>query len=400
MARTALTKRYLDTVTGPMNGKAEQMLMDANTPGLGVRVRAGGAMTYCVVYKRHGRKRQMTLGGYHDLPLKKAREMAQTIRTQVAEGRDPAADKQRRLQAPTVRDVVNLFFSAEAVELRGSTLRNYRDYADRHILPALGTRKIEDVTRQDVSELRRAMADTPTKANRVVAFLSRLCTLAMNEDVLTVNPCARVKKYREEARERHLSDDEWKALTEALAADTNRDVANMVRLLMLTGARKSEVLRAEWSQFDLDDDRPVWVKPSSHTKQRRTHRVTLNRSAASLLRRIRSEAGGRSPYLFPMPSDPARHRADPKKPWYRIRKRAGLENVRMHDLRHTFASRAVLGGADLYVVGALLGHTQMRTTERYAHLVDEQTRRAANPVDDAPVGVACDYDTGRAANDG
>jgi len=401
MARTTLTKRYLETISGPLNGKTEQTLMDANTPGLGVRIREGGAMTYVVRYKRHGRKREMTLGGYRDLALKKAREMAQNVRTQVAEGRDPAAEKQRRLHAPTVGDVSDLFFDTEAKDLRDSTLRNYRDYANHHILPALGSRKIEDVTRADVNELRRALADTPTKANRVVSFLSRLCTLAMDEEVLTVNPCARVKRYHEEAKERHLSEEEWRALAEALETEPNREVANLVRLLMLTGARKSEVLRAEWSQFDLDEERPVWLKPSSHTKQRRSHRATLSQSAACLLRSMRSEADQHSPYLFPMPSDPSRHRADPKKPWTRIRERAGLADVRMHDLRHTFASRAVLNGADLYTVGKLLGHTQIRTTERYAHLVDDPQRRAANLVDDGGLmGIAGDGDTGRAANDG
>lgn len=380
MPKKKLTKKYLDSVTAPSEGRADETIMDTEAAGLGIRIRASGSKTYCVIYKLHGRRRPYTLGPYHALSLEEARKRARAIRAEVANGGDPAADKRRRLRAPTVAKVIEFFFEHGADELRPSTVRNYRQQADRFILPALGNRKIEDVSRRDVNDLRRAMSATPLQANRVIAFLSRIFTFAMQEEVCETNPAARANKYREEPKERHLSDDEWRRLSAALEAETHREAANFVRLLMLTGARSGELLSAEWSMFDLDGERPKWIKPSSHTKQKKTHPVTLNRSAADLLRRMSAERDSASRFLFPSPHAPDRPREAMKRPWMRIRKRAGLDDVRIHDLRHTFASRAVSGGAPLYVVGQLLGHTQARTTERYAHLMDDAQRDAAERI--------------------
>ena len=169
-------------------------------------------------------------------------------------------------------------------------------------------------------------------------------------------------------------------LTEALANHSSRDAANAVRLLLLTGARRGEVLSATWHQFDLAVG--VWTKPSSHTKQKREHRVPLSASARQLLADMRTDAerrGETSPYLFPARTGDAPI-GDIKKSWIALCKAAGINGVRLHDLRHTYASVLASAGQSLPVIGALLGHTQPSTTARYAHLFDDPLRAATERV--------------------
>ena len=160
-----------------------------------------------------------------------------------------------------------------------------------------------------------------------------------------------------------------------LEQQTNRRAANAVKLMILTGARRSEVLNATWDQFDMD--RGVWTKPSHHTKQKRTEHVPLSRPALALLTGMKAEADAEQPHLFP--GDKAgQPLGDVKRFWQRMCREAGLEGVRLHDLRHTYASSLVSGGVSLHIVGRLLGHTQPQTTARYAHLDDDALRKATD----------------------
>ncbi len=201
------------------------------------------------------------------------------------------------------------------------------------------------------------------------------------------------RRNQEERRNRYLSEDEIARLGRAIDRHPNRQSANAIRLLMLTGARRGEVLSATWSQFDLEAG--VWTKPSSHTKQNREHRVPLSAPATQLLSGMRDEAG--SEYLFPNPK--GGHQVDIKRTWNALCREAGLVEVvddevdregnrvpilrnavRIHDLRHTYASLLASGGASLPLIGALLGHTQPATTARYAHLLDDPLRQATEKV--------------------
>ena len=156
---------------------------------------------------------------------------------------------------------------------------------------------------------------------------------------------------------------------------TNQVSANAIRFLLLTGARRGEVLQAEWGQFDLSSG--VWTKPSAHTKQKREHRVPLSEAAIELLEKIRRETNGQ--FVFPG-RKPGAALAELKRSWQTIRRRANLENVRLHDLRHTYASILASSGMSLPIIGALLGHTQTSTTERYSHLQDDPLREATERV--------------------
>jgi integrase len=189
------------------------------------------------------------------------------------------------------------------------------------------------------------------------------------------NPVAGIERNHEEPRERYLTGDEMERLATALAGLRNQHAANAIRLLLLTGARRTEVLSATWDQFDLDAG-GVWTKPSSHTKQKKVHRIPLSATARTLLVDMQG-AAGRSSYLFPGRSGGG-YLASIKKSWAAACQAAGIADAHLHDLRHSYASALASGGQSLPVIGALLGHTQASTTQRYAHLIDDALREATD----------------------
>jgi integrase len=222
-------------------------------------------------------------------------------------------------------------------------------------------------------------------ANRLVALLSKMFSLAVKWQMRPDNPCKGVERNPEERRYRYLSGDELRRLTEALAAHSSPAAANAVRLLLLTGARRGEVLGAKWDEFDLEAG--IWTKPSAHTKQKREHRVPLSAPARQLLAEIKAAGEQRAaeqkrgplPYIFPGRGGDG-PLAEIKKSWAALCKAADIKGVRIHDLRHTYASMLASAGLSLPVIGALLGHTQPGTTTRYAHLFDDPLRAATERV--------------------
>jgi integrase len=245
---------------------------------------------------------------------------------------------------------------------------------------------VKDVTFSDIERLHRYLKNTPYAANRTVALISKMFALAIKWEWLDRNPAKGIERYPEEKRERFLRPDEINRLSQALidhvtkAARPNeaRKIADAIRLLMLTGARRSEVLSATWKMFDLKAG--IWIKPSSHTKQKTKHRIPLSPPALQLLVEIKDRTADLK-YVFPSRRGSKHpHVTELKKAWAKICKLADLESVRIHDLRHTYASVLVSGGASLPLIGALLGHTQVQTTQRYAHLMDDPLREATARV--------------------
>ena len=245
----------------------------------------------------------------------------------------------------------------------------------RVIKPAIGSRKVASIAYADIDKLHRKLSATaPYQANRLVALLSKMFALSIKWDMRADNPCKGVERNHEERRYRYLTGDELRRLTEALAVHPSRAAANAVRLLLLTGARRGEVLGADWSQLDLTEG--VWTKPSSHTKTKIEHRVPLSAPARQLLAEMRANAPD-STYLFPARAGAETgHLTEIKKSWAALCKAADLSGVRIHDLRHTYASVLASAGLSLPIIGALLGHTQPNTTARYAHLFDDPLRAA------------------------
>ncbi len=256
-----------------------------------------------------------------------------------------------------------------------NSVRNDRAMLQNIILPKLGRKKVEAVTRRDIESIHVAMRDRPYQANRVLALLSKMFNLAISWEWRTDNPAKGIERYHEDKRDRYLGDDELRRLCGALDRSPNQRAANAIRLQLLTGSRLGEVLTAEWTEIDFD--RGVWTKPSHHTKQKRAEYMPLSPQALALLSEMQEAADPESPFLFPGDA-PGKPLQETKKFWRATMQDAEIAHYRRHDNRHTFASHLVSGGLSLEIVGRLLGHTNPATTKRYAHLADDPLRAAAS----------------------
>lgn len=378
-----LTKRTVDAArpTG-----REFFVWDSAIKGFGLRVTPKGAKSFVYFYRAgHGRAapaRKPTIGRYGDLTVDEARRIAKEWAAMVAQGGDPSKERQEIADQPTLQRLFDDYLERYAkVQKRPKSwhqdVANFRNYVPNR----LKRRFVSEIVGRDIEDIHHTMSGTPYAANRVLALLSKMFNLAVKWQWRRDNPCKGIPRYQEHRRERMMTADELRRFLvvlqeyEAKAArkDSARKVTNALRLLLLTGARRTEVLSATWDQFDLRNG--VWTKPSSHTKQRKTHRVPLSAPALTLLSEMQDSCNG-SPYLFPADRGGTGHVSDPRRSWDAIRQNAGLSNFRMHDLRHSFASFLASSGQSLLIIGALLGHTQAQTTARYAHLLDDPLRSA------------------------
>jgi integrase len=368
-----LTDRTVLALTAPNEGNKIYWDGAGSVPGFGVRVTAAGHRAFILNYRTRTtkRERRITIGSPPAWTLAAARESAAEHRRRIDGGDDPLAELAAGRAAPTVADLAERFMADELPKRRESTRVDYSAIIRSYIFPALGRLKTAEVRHADIEKLHRKIAETaPYRANRTVAILSRMFNLAIKWQMRTDNPAKGIERRPEEKRERYLSPAEIVRLAEALAARPGAS-ANAVRLLLLTGARRNEILSAEWSQFDLQSG--IWVKPAAATKQAKLHRVPLSAPALQLLIEMRGKAGP-SPFLFP--STDGKPQAGLKRFWRTICRDAQLDGVRTHDLRHTFASVLASSGLSLPIIGQLLGHSQPGTTARYAHLLDDPLRAA------------------------
>ena len=371
---------------------------DPKATGFGVRSYSGGGKSFFVDYRLNGRQRRITIGPFPRWSVA-ARGEAKELRRQIDVGVDPAGEKRERREAPTIQDLVNRYIE-EHLPTKTGDIHRIND--ERRVLAEIGERlgkhaRVADIHGGDVRDMHRKITESgrPVRANRILAVCSKMFSLSLvpvpGENVpwrnaVAGNPCRGIKRNHEEARERFFSKAELERIAEALAAYPGT-AADCVRLIMLTGCRPAEAMRAEWSEFDKEDG--CWIKPSAHTKQRKTHKIPLNPPAIELIERLRKKRKGR--LVFPGDID-----GEPLKAlwhvWHFVRDRAQLEKdehghePRLYDLRHSFASVGVGGGLSLPIVGRLLGHTQSRTTQRYAHLADDPLKEAADKVGSAIVG--------------
>lgn len=381
MAR--LTKR---TVAALEAKTTDYFVWDDELKGFGVRVWDTGKKTFLAQYRIGGRQRRVKIGRFDPLTAEEARLRARAILGEVASGENPAEVISTRRRSLTVAAVCDRFLEEHVkVRLKGKTISDYELLLEDVIKPSLGTHKIVDLARADVAKLHQEYRDRPYQANRIISVLSKLCNLAevwgLRPD--GSNPCRHVKKYREEKRERFLSAEEVARLGAVLtdceatpAGKPGHETAYVVaafRLLILTGCRLSEIRLLKWEHVT----RTHIVLPDSKTGPRK---VPLPAAAREILDDLRPTHRNSNPYVIAGTEDEAPMN-DLQKPWRRIRKRAKLEDVRIHDLRHTYASNALLAGLSIPVLGKILGHTQIQTTMRYAHLADQ-------PVQDAAAAVA------------
>lgn len=373
-----ITKRSVDDLRP---AKRDTFLWDQEVRGFGVRCRPSGAKFYVVKYRMGRRQRWVTIGR-HGSPWtpETAKREAKRLLGLVAGHHDPAADRDAHKMADTVAELGQRFLADYvASHCKPSTAYEYRRCVELFINPALGQLSTKDVSPDDVAAFHHNLRNIPYQANRALGVLSKMMNLAeiWRLRPTNSNPCRHIKRYREDKRERFLTATELTRLGATLdAAELNGDVQPSaiaaIRLLTLTGARLSEILSLRWDYVDIE--RSCLHLPDSKTGQKT---ILLNPIARDLLSRLPRVAG--NPYVIVGGRD-GQHLVDLQKPWRKIRKKADLEGVRIHDLRHSFASFAASAGMSLPMIGKLLGHKSVQTTARYAHLHEEHIRAAANQI--------------------
>ncbi len=436
-----LTEKSVKAIEPPATGATT--VWDLEVRGFGLRIYAAtkrhpqGGRSFFVNYRVDGRERRYTLGEFPTWSVEAARAEAKELRRRIDRGEDPADQKRERRESPTIADLAARYQREHIPGKAPASQKADMVMVEREILPRIGTRKVAELHSNDIRALHRSITESgrPVRANRVLALASKMFSLALHpmegelkpwRDAAQGNPCKGVARNQEQPMERFFSQAELGALSDALA-DHGTPAADCIRFLMLTGARPGETMSAQWSQFD---EAGFWNKPSSATKQRRVHRAPLGPAAIELLERLRAERDASprtrdSDYLFP-----GQVRGEPLKqlqyvwrdvansatvnlfadsPDAKVRTLvadlekglghrptlaqvqaiaeqrglklpAGLSDARLYDLRHTFASVGAGGGLSLQIIGKLLGHTQGKTTARYAHLGDSPLQEAAERI--------------------
>ena len=352
----------------------EYTVWDSLVVGLGVRVRPSGGRSYVLLEDAGGRARRVSLG---PVSLKTIAEVRRECHARKASP-EPRATGTPRQVAPLFRDFVEgAWKETHFGGYKPSTRKGVRSVLDRQLLPAFGSKPLDRITLAQVTQWFDRFSQTaPGNANHALDLLRQIMNFAIARSHIDTNPALAVKKNRRQALTRFLSREEITRLHRVLDRQTrnsSREQAEIIRLLLLTGCRRSEIVRLRWSEVDRDK----LVLADSKTGPRT---VTLNTQARRILERRPRGAG---PFVFPSPRDPARPRSRNLAFWYRARHEAGIEDVRLHDLRHTHASHAVMNGVPVPVVARLLGHSDVRTTLRYAHLGDREIEQAAERVGQA-----------------
>jgi integrase len=405
MTTGRISKKSVDALTCPP-GKDREALWDEDLAGFGVVAFPSGSKAYIIQYRKDGGSHRITVGKHGRFTPDEARSEAKKMLGLIEAGSDLLADKRTARKAPLLREVADDFLTLHVRAKRKS--RTYDEYArivNQRILPAIGSMRMRDIKRLDIARLHGNISQTaPISANRALAVFSAIWSWASRRDILSDadNPAKGLERNREQGKERFLTSEELGRLgdtlrlaeTDGLPWDVNEAHPNAkhfakqerrrtiidpfalaaIRLLLLTGARLSEILNAEWSQIDLE--RGILFLADSKTGRKP---IYLSAAAQVVLNQMPKIEN--NPFLI-AGSKQGQRRTDLKKPWAAIRRAAHLEGVRIHDLRHTFASFGAGAALGLPIIGKLLGHSQPSTTARYAHLDADPLRRAANQIGD------------------
>jgi integrase len=393
---TKLDERTVRTAKAPAKGALS--IWDSEVKGFGLRVFAPtrrnpeGARSFFVNYRSAGIERRLTIGDFPVWSALAARNEAKSLHKRIDSGEDPARERREAREAPTVADLAERYRREHLPRKAPSSRKADWAMIEREILPVLGERKVAGIHFGDMAALHRGITASgrQVRANRVLSVASKMFALSLKpmagedapwRDAAQGNPVRGIERNREEGRERFFSSAELAALTDALA-EHDTPAADCLRLIMLTGARPGEAMRARWSEFD---EPGYWSKPSAHTKQRKVHRVPLSPAAGELIDKLRRKRAD-DVFVFPGRAK-GRPLRELRGVWGQVTRAAGLENALVYTLRHSFASVGAGGGLSLQIIGKLLGHTVARTTERYAHLSGNVLEEAAAKIGDAIAGA-------------
>jgi integrase len=384
---TKLTDKIVKNLPPPTGVRSNRITYDSEVKGFGARKTKNGACSFVLNYRtRDGVERRLTIGSHPDWPVAEAREEARRLKRVIDQGGDPLSDRRALREAPTMVELTERYMREHAIpHKRPQSRKEDAGIIQLWILPELGDRKVAALRYADIAALHLKMsAKAPTRANRAVSLLSKMFSLARQWEWRDGdNPAKGIIRNPENQRKHYVRSNELVRFLTMLRDYPRRTPADAITLLLLTGARPAEVYNATWSQFDLADG--IWVKPAARTKQWEEHRVPLSVPAVELLVARSNAATDR--YVFPgQRAD--RPMTDARKAWRAIRSQAELPpETRLYDLRHTFASTLASAGLSLPIIGELLGHTQVSTTKRYAHLFDEPLRAATEMAATLLIGV-------------
>jgi integrase len=380
MPMVNLSQHFVNSATCP-NGKAKINFYDISIKGFILELRPSGG-TYALRYRdQHGRQCQYKIGNTKDISYEKARRAAEQTRSKVVLGKDPSADKRKKRRVPTLSYFVQ-FHYLPFIKKNKRSWKADDSMLRTHILPKLGKRHLDKITTQDVSEFHHGMVSggyAKGTSNRGLVLLKYMFNLALKWDTpgVEANPAVGVKLFEaNNARERYLTAEETQRLYAAIEKSKNTQLKYIVPLLLLLGCRKRELLDSRWENFDLD--RRTWRIPMS--KNGKSRHVPLSKAALEILNQLPRFEG--CPYVVPNP-ETLKPYVQIHKSWDNARKAAGLPDVRLHDLRHSMASNMVNSGRSIYEVAKVLGHSQLKTSQRYAHLSQETLLQAVDAAADA-----------------
>ncbi|MFN0025473.1 MAG: tyrosine-type recombinase/integrase [Parvularculaceae bacterium] len=364
--------------------ETDVVVWDESLPGFGIRAKATGVKSFVIQYRnKTGRSRRVSLGNLGKVTLDQARKQAVKLMGQIAAGDDPAEERQVQRKGETVSQLADLYMQAHcAGRCKPSTMAGHIWTFSKLIKPRLGSRKLLDLRPADISRMHVDLRETPYNANRALGMLQAMLNCAERWEIIPrgSNPASVIKPYPERKRERFLSEEELQALFASLdkaeaAGSVTIHEAAAIRLLIYTGCRLSEITTLQWSSVDLPNARIIFEKHK--TDKHGAKAIPLNGPALELLTSLSREPD--NPYVI-VGGVAGKHLINLQKPWRRVRKSARLDGVRIHDLRHSFASFAVGAGVPLALIGGLLGHRSVQTTARYAHIANDPLKQATHVV--------------------
>ncbi|MBU6373659.1 MAG: site-specific integrase [Alphaproteobacteria bacterium] len=388
-----IQKRTVDAISAT---DKRQFYWDDDLKGFGLRVEPTGLKSYVVRYRadgggRNAPLRQVLIARHGEMTPEQARKEAERLLGSVRLGEDPGARRAEARACVTLRDLIAEFLDNHVdAKRKAATQRLYRQVLEQHVAPALGTRRAADIKRTDIARLHAKMRESPYQANRMLAIMGSLYAFSERRAFTPegFNPARKIERYPEARRERFLRGEELERIGHAIRAAQAGDAidpkrpgrkagitlyaAAALRLLMFTGCRVNEILKLRWDEYDRE--RALLLLPDSKTGRKT---IVLNSPAVTVLDALASEKD--NPYVI-IGAKAGTHLTDLDRPWRIVCAHAGIDGVRIHDLRHTFASVGAGASLGLPIVGKLLGHTQASTTQRYAHLDADPLRQASNLI--------------------
>ncbi len=403
-----ITKRTVDLLEP--DGAKELRLWDTEIKGFCVRIKPSGRKVYSVTYRHRGRFRWYTIGKHGDpWTPEQARQRAQEVLGDVARGIDTAtAEKEETTKGMTVASLIDLYLSQGPIDRpnkRASSWANDKSYLNNHARRLLGNRLIDELKPADLARFQYDVVSgksarpkkngrgRPTTggvgaASHAIRSLSAALGWAAERDFIQANPCDRVRKMADGFRERYLSKEEARRLFKAIDELHKEDEivqshVDCIELLSYTGARRGEICALKWTEVDFEQ--AILILPPLRHKtggQNQPKVIPLSAGSVEILKRRREQAKNKSLFVFESPNSRAGHVTNLRHTWEKITRKAELDDFRIHDFRHAYASFAINSGQSLKMIGANLGHKKMSTTERYAHLLVDARRSVAEGIQD------------------